>query len=205
LRPSLPPEVDIWVERGLAIDPNDRFRTCGASFGELLWALNLAPHPSQQRRVRLPEATIVGMRAFLDSELDADDDEAIEELTVLSMEPEPLDDEDVEEGTVLDSLPLLSLGPLASEAPRGETSLPSGLGPLPPIPQAPPMPGGLEPRPAPTAPPTEASAVHAVGATIPATPKGRAERSGATDLEDEPEDATTFYAHPDLWIESQEG
>jgi serine/threonine protein kinase len=205
LRPGLPPHVDIWVERALAIDPNERFPTAGASFGELLWALGLAPHPSQQRRVRLAEATVVGMRAFLEHEGEFEDDELIEELTALSMEPMPLDDDDLqEEGTVLDSLPLLeSLAPPDAAAGDRAHAHPHGrapVGPLPPIPQLPPLPANQTARASPPeALAQEPSAVRTVAS--PPSQHGSPEVSG-NDLDEGSEDRTTFYAHPDLWIDS---
>lgn len=68
LRPELPRNVDIWVERALAIEPGDRFPSVRASFGELLWAVGLAPHPSRQRRARPPgNAEVRRIRAWLDA------------------------------------------------------------------------------------------------------------------------------------------
>jgi eukaryotic-like serine/threonine-protein kinase len=49
LRQDLSQDVDIWVERVLSIDPEDRFPSVRASFGELMWALGLAPHPREQK------------------------------------------------------------------------------------------------------------------------------------------------------------
>lgn len=68
LRPDLSPNVDIWVERALALDPSDRFPSVRASFGELLWALGLAPHPSQQKRVAVAKRSEVRrIRAWLEA------------------------------------------------------------------------------------------------------------------------------------------
>jgi serine/threonine-protein kinase len=202
LRQALPPQVDIWVERALAIDPNERFATASACFGELLWALGLAPHPSEQRRVRLAESTIVGMRAFLDDDSVLDDDELIEELTALSMEPLAPDEcVPIEEDTALDSLPvfeLQSLPPsLAPEQTNASPRGPAAVGPLPPIPRVPPLPEGLAAR-----PPMEAahgeepSAVHGA----PAPPSQSAEMM-RDPFEDEREGLTTSYAHPKRLLE----
>ncbi len=45
LRRELPDNVDIWVERALAIEPDERFRSIRACWAEFLWALGRAPRP----------------------------------------------------------------------------------------------------------------------------------------------------------------
>lgn len=70
LRPDLSPNVDIWVERALAIDPGERFASARASFGELLWALGFAPHPSQQKHARPAKSSeLRRIRAWLEAPL----------------------------------------------------------------------------------------------------------------------------------------
>jgi hypothetical protein len=54
-RPDLPMNVDLWVERALAIEPGDRFPTVRALWAELLWALERGPHPHESKRKKAVE------------------------------------------------------------------------------------------------------------------------------------------------------
>ncbi len=73
LRPELSNNVDIWVERALAIDPEERFRGVGACWAELLWALGRAPRPVP--RTEPPEGQqrfeIGKIRAWLEAPVNA--------------------------------------------------------------------------------------------------------------------------------------
>ncbi len=65
LRPDLPPAVDEWVKRVLAVNVDDRFSSMKQTWGHLMWRLGAAPPPAAPAGGTVPPPELDKIRLWL--------------------------------------------------------------------------------------------------------------------------------------------